>query len=72
MAKSKDQLLDEAKKAGRVPDDVDADEFTASQLEGIVSGSGFEFDNRMHSKPIVAPDGHVVLSQEDIDARNKS
>jgi hypothetical protein len=21
-------------------------------------------------KPIVAPDGHVVLSQEDIDARN--
>jgi hypothetical protein len=22
------------------------------------------------TKPIVAPDGHVVLSQEDIDARN--
>jgi hypothetical protein len=72
MAKSKAELLDEAQKAGRVPDDVDADDYTAAQLEGIVSGSGFEFDNKMASKPIVAPDGHVVLSQEDIDARNKS
>jgi hypothetical protein len=31
----------------------------------------FKFDNKMADKPIVAPDGHVVLSQEDLDAREK-
>jgi hypothetical protein len=30
----------------------------------------FKFDNKMVDEPIVAPDGHVVLSQEDIDARD--
>ena len=25
--------------------------------------------NEMEKKPVVAPDGHVVLSKEDIDAR---
>ena len=32
----------------------------------------FKFDNKMISEPIVAPDGHVVLSQEDIDARDSA
>jgi hypothetical protein len=32
----------------------------------------FKFDNKMADEPIVAPDGHVVLSQEDIDAREKA
>jgi hypothetical protein len=30
----------------------------------------FKFDNKMAQKPIIAPDGHVVLSQEDIDGRD--
>jgi hypothetical protein len=27
-------------------------------------------DRKSADKPIIAPDGHVVLSQEDIDARD--
>jgi hypothetical protein len=29
----------------------------------------FKFENKMAPKPIIAPDGHPVLSQEDIDNR---
>jgi hypothetical protein len=32
----------------------------------------FKFDNKMAQEPIVAPDGHEVLSQADIDARDGS
>lgn len=70
MAKTKQELLDEAQKAGKLPDDVDADEFTARQLEGIIGVDQVAWEGSFSSdKPQVAPDGHVNLSQEDLDAR---
>jgi hypothetical protein len=71
VAKTKDQLLDEAKKSGRLADDVEPDELTAAQLEQIVGGDvPVPGAGVMHNKPQVAPDGHVNLSQEDIDGRD--
>ncbi len=70
MARTKDQLLDEAKKSGRVGDDVDAEDVTVAQLETLLGGdvpaSGWV---PSHRTPQIAPDGHVNLSKEDIDGR---
>jgi hypothetical protein len=71
VAKSKTDLLDEAKAAGVVAADVAEDDVTSDELKRALNPD----DAPMHkgslsaSEPIVAPDGHVVLSQEDIDAR---
>jgi hypothetical protein len=32
----------------------------------------FKFENKMIAEPIVAPDGHEVLSAEDIKERDKN
>lgn len=69
MAKTKADLLAEAQTAGLVAPDVDADAFTKEQLEQLVSGDIPVQGRESATVPIVAPDGHVVLSQEDIDAR---
>ena len=70
MAKSKAELLREAKKAGAIPEDAGEDEFTVSQLENILSPERVAWEGSLSSSvPLVGPDGHVHLSQEDIDAR---
>jgi hypothetical protein len=69
MAKNKSELLKEAQTAGSVPADATEDDYTAEQLGALASGEHVVHERVSASKPIVAPDGHVVLSQEDIDAR---
>lgn len=70
MAKSKSDLLAEAQSAGLVADDVDADAYTVDELQRIVRGDVPAWQGSLSaSDPIVAADGHVVLSQQDIDAR---
>lgn len=69
MAKTKSELLKDAQTAGLVAPDATAADFTAAALEAIVSGDIPVRERVSATSPIVAPDGHVVLSQEDIDAR---
>jgi len=69
MAKSKTDLLKEAQTAGLVPADADPDDYKAADLEQLVSGEFPVHERVSATEPIIAPDGHVVLSQEDIDAR---
>jgi hypothetical protein len=68
MAKTKAQLHEESVAAGAVAPDSDPDEFTVDELTSRLGGN-LTVEHPVHSEPIVAPDGHVVLSQEDIDAR---
>ena len=69
MAKNKTDLLKEAQVAGSLPEDANEDDFTVEQLQGIVRGDMPVHERKSATKPIIAPDGHVVLSQEDIDNR---
>jgi hypothetical protein len=70
VAKSKADLHKEGVASGVVPDDSDPDDYTAGQLQGLVSGDIPVRERKSASEPIVAPDGHVTLSQEDIDNRD--
>lgn len=47
-----------------------ADPKTKDSVDKAEEPPPFKFDNKMAQKPIVQPDGHVVLSQADIDARD--
>jgi hypothetical protein len=73
MAKSKGDLLADAQAAGLVASDAGEDDYSVDDLRDILNP-----DRPMHkgslsaTEPIIAPDGHVVLSQEDIDARAKA
>jgi len=69
MAKTKADLHKEAVHSGAVAPDSDADDFTAEELSQRLSGDIPVHERKSADKPIVAPDGHVVLSQEDIDNR---
>lgn len=69
MAKSKSDLFKEGVAAGKVAADSDPDDYTADELQARIDGVT-TVTNPVVTEPIVAPDGHVVLSQEDIDARN--
>jgi hypothetical protein len=69
MAKSKGELLDQAKASGAVAADAGEDDYTVEQLRDMLSPDEKIRERVSASEPIVAPDGHVVLSQEDIDAR---
>lgn len=70
MAKSKADLLADAQAAGIVADDVEEDAFTADELRGMLDPDRPAWKGSLSAtEPVVAPDGHVVLSQEDIDAR---
>lgn len=72
MGKTKGELLKDAQKAGVVPDTVSEDDYTAAQLETLLSGERTAWDGSMSAKePVTSPDGHVALSQEDIDARDQ-
>lgn len=69
MAKSKADLHAEAVAAGQVAEDTDPEDFSVAQLEGITGDKPIPVDTSMHMTPQVAPDGHVNLTQEDIDSR---
>jgi hypothetical protein len=69
MAKTKTDLFKEGVAAGVIPDDSDPDDFTVDELQSRLSGDVRVHERQSASEPIVAADGHVVLSQEDIDAR---
>ncbi len=68
MAKSKGDLLAEAQASGVVASDVDEDDVTVDELKARLGGDQPAAAPPAAREPIVAPDGHVVLSQEDIDA----
>ncbi len=66
---TKKELLKEAKATGLVAADADEEGLSVADLERLL-GRGPAWEGSLSSKdPIVAADGHVVLSQEDIDAR---
>lgn len=70
MAKTKADLLEQAQNRGIVADGVDEADFTVAQLEGLLSDDVPAWEGSLSSsEPLVGPDGHVHLSQEDIDAR---
>jgi hypothetical protein len=70
MAKSKAELHAEAVASGAVGEDTEPDDFTVAQLEVLLSADVPAYEGSlMYTEPQVAPDGHVNLSQEDIDAR---
>lgn len=71
MAKSKADLLEQAQAAGLVAADASEDDYTVDELKDRLSGDERVHDRVSASEPIVAADGHVVLSQEDIDARDQ-
>lgn len=70
MAKTKSQLHAEGVASGAVAADSDPDDFTSEELQNLLSGDVKVRERQSATEPIVAPDGHVVLSQEDIDARD--
>lgn len=70
MAKSKSELLKDAQAAGLVAEDADEEAFTVEDLRVMLDPNRPAHQGSLSaSEPIMAPDGHVVLSQEDIDAR---
>jgi len=70
MARNKSELLKDAVRAGAVPDTATEDDFTVAELERVLDPSPIAWPGSLSArKPLVAPDGHVTLSQEDIDAR---
>lgn len=69
MAKSKADLFKQAQGAGVVAADASEDDYTVDQLASLIRGDEVVKDRVSAREPIVAADGHVVLSQEDIDAR---
>jgi hypothetical protein len=70
MARNKAELLQDAQAAGLVAADAPADDFTVADLEGMLNADRPAWEGSLSvSEPIVAPDGHVVLSREDVDAR---
>lgn len=71
MGKSKAELVEQAVASGVVPTDAEPDDFTVAQLDEMLNGQVVARDRVSATEPIVAPDGHVVLSQEDIDARDQ-
>lgn len=66
MAKA--DLIRQAQDAGLVASDVNERDYTVAQLEELLTGEEPAWQGSLSStSPIVAPDGHVVLSQEDIE-----
>lgn len=66
---TKKALLKEAQGAGLVDANASEADYTEAQLLAYLGrGPAYE-GSKMLNKPQVAPDGHVNLSQEDIDAR---
>jgi hypothetical protein len=71
MAKNKTELLKEAQARGMVADTVTEDEITGDDLKQLLDPEPVAWKGSLSAKePQIAPDGHVALSQEDIDARD--
>ena len=68
---AKKDLLKQAQTAGAAPADATEDDYTVAQLEQLLSGDIPVHERQSATSPIVAADGHVVLSQADIDARDQ-
>jgi hypothetical protein len=68
VGKSKSDLLEQAKASGVVAADAGEDDYSVDDLKALISGDEV-VRREMVQEPIVAPDGHVVLSKEDIRAR---
>lgn len=68
---SKADMLKQAQKAGLLPDGVSEDDYTAEELDAVLNPGGRPaWKGSLSSKqPVVAPDGHVNLSKEDIANR---
>lgn len=65
---AKKDLIERAQAAGLVADDAEPDDFTEAQLRDMLATDKPAWEGSLSAtEPIVAPDGHVVLSQEDID-----
>jgi hypothetical protein len=69
---AKGELLKEAQKAGLVAESAKADDYTEAQLDRLLHPDKYPAwkGSLSATEPQVAPDGHVSLSQEDIDARD--
>lgn len=67
---SKADLLKRAQASGLLAEDVSEDDFTAAELEALLRGDVPAWKgSRSASEPLIAPDGHVTLSKEDLEAR---
>lgn len=66
---TKRELFKEAQAAGLVAEDATADDYDVRGLETLL-GRGPAWEGSVSSdEPLVGADGHVNLSQEDLDAR---
>ena len=70
VAKNKADLHKEAVVAGEIPADSRSRRVHRRRAPSAPQRRHPRVKRVSASKPIVAPDGHVVLSQEDIDARS--
>jgi hypothetical protein len=59
----------EARRSGLVPEEANADDFTEAQLDALLGDAPAWEGSMSAKKPMVAPDGHVTVSAEDIKAR---
>ena len=66
---TKKELLKLAQDQGLVPENAEEDAFTKEDLEAVLSPEPQPLANPMESEPYTAPDGHVVLSKDDIKNR---
>lgn len=67
---AKKDLLAAAVKAGVLPEDANEDDYTLVDLQAMMDPEPVAWKGSLSAKkPQVGPDGHVNLSQEDIDAR---
>jgi hypothetical protein len=73
VAKSKAELLKDAQAAGLVAADVAEDDVQVDDLKRALNPDDAPAwkGSLSASSEIVAPDGHVVLSKEDISARSE-
>jgi hypothetical protein len=67
---AKKDLLEQAQAAGLAAPDADADDYTEAELKALLEPEKPAWEgSRSSDEPLVAPDGHVNLSAEDIEAR---
>lgn len=66
---AKKDLFKEAQGAGFVSEDANLEDITEPELLRLLGRGPVYEGSKMEKEPYTAPDGHVVLSQEDIDNR---
>ena len=66
---TKRELFKEAQTAGLVAEGASADDYDVAGLERLL-GRGPAWEGSLSSKkPLISADGHVTLSNEDLEAR---